>query len=330
MAHGAGVGKTAALLRRVFYPRLGNPALAARLDAGLVDAPPSSRLAMTTDSYVVVPWRFPGGSIGDLAVCGSLNDLAMTGARPLALTLAFILEEGFLIRDLESVVDDIARRAAEAGVPVVAGDTKVVERGKVDGLFISASAMGVLVWDHAPAPACVRPGDLILLSGDVGRHSVAVQAARQGFVLEPPVLSDVGLLWPMMEAFHRAGIQPHCLRDLTRGGLGMALLEIASDAGLSFDLSIHEPPMLPGVRAVVEALGLDPFFLANEGRFVAVVAPQDAEAALALLRDGAGASGAQVIGVVGDEADGRVILRTPYGTRRRLTMPASEPLPRIC
>jgi hydrogenase expression/formation protein HypE len=330
MAHGAGVGATAALLRRVFYPRLGNPGLDARLDAGIVACDEVPRLAVTTDSYVVTPLRFPGGSIGDLAVCGSLNDLAMTAARPLALTLAFILEEGFLISDLETVVDDIARRATESGVPVVAGDTKVVERGKVDGLFITASAVGVPVCADIPAPGRLRCGDLIILSGDVGRHAIAVQAARQGFLLDPPVESDVALLWPVVDALVRADIQPRCLRDLTRGGLGMALLEIARDSGLSLELSLDAPPLLPGVTAVVGALGLDPFFLANEGRFIAVVAPDQVDAALEVMRGTRQASAAQVIGVVAEGSAGSVVLRTPYGTRRRLSMPASEPLPRIC
>jgi hydrogenase expression/formation protein HypE len=328
LAHGAGAGKTARLLQGVFYPRLGNPLLDARLDAGVLGVGGLTQLAFTTDSYVVTPWQFSGGSIGDLAVCGSFNDLAMVGARPLALSLGFILEEGFPIRALESIVDDIAGRAAALGVPVAAADTKVVERGKADGVFITASAVGAPVWAETPGPTKVRAADVIILSGDVGRHAIAVQAARQGFVTNPLVCSDVTTLWPVVAALHQAGIQPRCLRDLTRGGLGVALLEIARDGSRTLELSLHEPPLLDGVRAVVEALGLDPFFLANEGRFIAIVDPRDAAQTLDVMT--AHGMQPQVIGHAGEGPESRVTVRTPYGSRRYLTMPLSEPLPRIC
>jgi hydrogenase expression/formation protein HypE len=326
LGHGAGTRLTRQLLQNVFYPAFANAALDEGGDSAVLDLP-AGKLAFTTDAYVVNPLEFAGGNIGTLAVCGTINDLAMVGAMPRALSASFILEEGLPLSTLRTVVATMAEVARQAGVNIVTGDTKVVERGKGDGIFITTSGVGQCLWKPPIAPAAIEPGDVILLSGDLGRHAVAIMAARQGFVT--PVESDVACLHASVREFHRQGVTPHCMRDLTRGGLGTALLELTAQCGLDCDIEEALLPLVPGVRSVVEALGLDAWFLANEGRYVCIMPPAQADQALWIMRQ-AGDANAVAIGRFGATGQGRVTVLNDYGTRRLLRMPLQEPLPRIC
>lgn len=341
LGHGAGTRLTQQLLSRIFYPAFDNPALKAGTDSAVIPNP-GGELAFTTDAYVVNPLEFPGGNIGTLAVCGTVNDLAMVGAMPLALSASFILEEGLSMSLLERVAQTMASTAHRAGVSIVTGDTKVVERGKGDGIFISTSGIGQCLWPQRLAPSHIGTGDCIILSGDIGRHAVAIMAARQGFVTTPPIASDVECLHVAVRNLHAAGITPHCLRDLTRGGLGAALLELARQSGHDCEIEESVLPLRPGVRGVVEALGLDPWFLANEGRFICIVPAPQLSSALAALTDMAkdtdmgkdtymGKDTTPVfIGQFLSAGQGNVIVRNDYGAQRYLRMPLQEPLPRIC
>lgn len=329
LGHGAGGKLTQQLLQQVFYPAFSNPVLREATDSAVLSLP-AGRLAFTTDGYVVNPLEFAGGNIGRLAVCGTINDLAMVGAAPIALSAAFILEEGLSIDVLKRVVLSMAEEAQAAGVAIVTGDTKVVEKGKGDGIFITTSGVGQCLWSQPIAPSRVVAGDVIILSGDVGRHAIAVQAARQGFVTSPPVLSDVACLHQPVRALFDNGVSPHCMRDLTRGGLGVALNEIAVQAGVGIEIFEASLPLIAGVKSVVEALGLDPLFLANEGRFVTLVAADEVERVLSCLRDTGHGIEPVVIGRCLDENNGRVVVLNDYGTRRYLRLPLHEPLPRIC
>lgn len=323
MAHGGGGRVAQRLLETIFYPRLQNPALDQRHDAATFE-----NFAMTTDSFVVTPWKFPGGDIGSLAVHGSVNDLAMAGARPTALTASFILEEGFSLRDLECLVDSMARAASEVPVPIVAGDTKVVERGKCDGIFINTTGIGVL--RIAPAiPTGVRPGDQVIVSGDVGRHGAAVMTSREGLALDQEIESDSASLVASVMALYDAGIQPVCMRDATRGGLASILNEIATASGTEIRLDEAAIPVSDPVASVCELLGLDPLYVACEGRFVLFVKAEQASTALDVLRGFDVSAGACRIG---EAALGppRVVLRTRYGVDRLLDLLSGEQLPRIC
>ena len=288
---------------------------------------PHGRLAFSTDGYVVQPLEFPGGTIGSLAVTGTANDLAMAGARPLHLSVGLILEEGLELALLRRVVASMLEAAQACGVAIRTGDTKVVERGKADELFITTSGIGELVCEQPIDPSAIRPGDQLLLSGDLGRHGVAIFAARHGLALEPPLASDCAPLWPLVEPLLRAGLVPHCLRDLTRGGLASALQELAEAAGLELVVEEARLPVIEPVARTCALLGFEPLHLANEGRFLAVVAPQQLPAALALL---APHGGCWIGAVQPAEAAPRVLLRTPLGTERLLLPPSGELLPRIC
>ncbi|MCS5691867.1 hydrogenase expression/formation protein HypE [Cyanobium sp. FGCU-6] len=293
-------------------------------DAALLTLPPG-RLAFTTDAYVVQPLEFPGGDIGRLAVVGTANDLAMAGARPLRLSLAMILEEGLELSLLRRLVASLAAAARECGVAIVTGDTKVVERGKGDGVFLTTSGIGVVETPEPIHPQRIQVGDGVLVSGDLGRHGVAIMAARHGLDLQPPLASDCAPLWPAVEALLAAGVEIHCLRDLTRGGLASALQELATAASLSVLLEEDAVPVAEPVARSCDLLGFDPLHLANEGRFVAVVPPDHLEAARKLLEPHGGA----LIGQV-EAGPARVRLRTPYGSERLLLPPSGELLPRIC
>jgi hydrogenase expression/formation protein HypE len=329
LAHGGGGRATQRLLEEILLPRFGHPALQARHDGAVLEL--GGALAFSTDSYVVRPLEFPGGDIGSLAVHGTVNDLAMCGARPEYLSLGLIIEEGLSFDVLERIADSVATAARAAGVAIVTGDTKVVEHGKADGLFISSSGIGRVVAPGPVAPAAIRPGDVVLVSGDVGRHGIAVLAARHDLGFEPPMASDCApLAEPVLELF-AAGIEIHCLRDLTRGGLASALVEIAEAAGCDILADENAVPVSEPVSAACELLGLDPLHVACEGRFVAFVPHEAAAATLAVLGRHAVSAGAAVIGEVAAARLGApVMLRTVTGVLRPLDMLSGEQLPRIC
>ncbi|MDQ7041668.1 MAG: hydrogenase expression/formation protein HypE [Rhodothermus sp.] len=289
------------------------------------------RLAFTTDSYVVQPLFFPGGDIGKLAVCGTINDLAMCGARPLYLSVGFILEEGLPMETLARITQSMQTTAREAGVEIVTGDTKVVDRGKGDGLFLNTTGIGLIESDRSIGPEAIQPGDVVLLSGDVGRHGMAIMAVREGLAFETAIESDCAPLATPVLKLLEAGIEVHCLRDLTRGGLAAALIEIAQIAGLSIRLDEATIPVRSDVQSACEMLGLDPLYVANEGRFVAFVPEAEAERALSLLREIPVSADACLIGQVTTDAPaGMVTLHTTIGTTRILDLPSGEQLPRIC
>jgi hydrogenase expression/formation protein HypE len=318
---------TQRLIDTVFRPAFANPALDAAHDGATLCAG-GARLAFTTDSFVVHPLFFPGGTIGDLAVNGTVNDLAMCGARPLCLSAAFVLEEGLAMADLLAIVTSMRDAAQRAGVSIVTGDTKVVERGKGDGAFITTSGIGLI--EHAIGPNRVRPGDAVIVSGDLGAHGVAILSVREGLEFEGAVASDTAPLWPAVEALFAAGIDVHCLRDLTRGGLASALNEIAATARVSMAIEESAISTVPVVRAACELLGLDPLYVANEGRFVAIVAQGDSDRALDVLRRVDVSQRAVVVGTVDEAEAGLVTLRSRIGGARALDLLSGEQLPRIC
>ena len=330
LAHGGGGRLTRDLVEQVFLPAFRNDALAVLHDAAVLEQP-AGRLAFTTDCFVVRPLFFPGGDVGKLAVTGTVNDLAMSGARPLYLSLGFILEEGLAVDDLIRVVASIREAAREASVAVVTGDTKVVERGKGDGIFITSAGVGVVEARSPVAPSEVRAGDAVLVSGPVGQHGVAVMAVRDGLAFANPIASDCASVAAPVLALLEAGIAVHCLRDPTRGGLATALNEIAAQAKCG--IAVHERvvPVSAEVAGACEVLGLDPLYVACEGRFLAFVARDDADRALALLGARPDTKLAARIGTVGPaDARGLVTLKTLAGGERVLDLLSGEQLPRIC
>ncbi|MCC7499474.1 MAG: hydrogenase expression/formation protein HypE [Bryobacterales bacterium] len=329
LAHGGGGRLTRQLIEQIFLPAFSGLELDARHDGAVLPFE-GARLAFTTDSFVVDPPVFPGGTIGDLAINGTVNDLAMCGAEPLHLSAAFILEEGFPVDTLRTVAESMRLAATRAGVGIVTGDTKVVDRGKGGGVFISTSGIGVVRTPSAVDPRRVTPGDAVLLSGDIGSHSVAILSVRGGLEFDSPVTSDTVSLWPAVDALIRAGIEIHCLRDATRGGVATALNEIASTAGISITVNESEVPVTEPVRGASEILGLDPLYMANEGRFLAIVPQSDGARALETLRGIGVSSGARMIGRVTEGGRPRVTLRSPIGGMRVLDMLSGEQLPRIC
>ncbi len=326
LAHGAGGRAAQQLLDTVFRPAFAARTLDLTHDGAVVDAA-GARLAFTTDSYVARPLFFPGGTLGDLAVNGTLNNLAMCGARPLWLSAAFVLEEGLPMGDLRAIVTAMRDAAREAGVAIVTGDTKVVGRGKGDGMFITTTGVGIV--EHAPAaPERVRAGDAVIVSGDLGAHGVAMMSARND--LRFAVRSDTAPLWPAVEALLAAGVDVRCMRDLTRGGLASALNKIADTAGVSIIVNEDALTTRPVVRAACELLGLDPLYLANGGRFAVFVAPADAPRAVETLCRVDVSRGAAVIGFVQDAHRGLVTMRVRNGALRVLDVLTGEQEPRIC
>jgi hydrogenase expression/formation protein HypE len=332
LGHGSGGKMSAALMHDHILPRLGNSVLEALGDAAVLDPLSAhTRLAITTDGFVVNPLRFPGGSIGHLAVHGTLNDLAMMGARPMALTLGLIIEEGLDMALLDGILDDIASSATDAGVRVVAGDTKVVERGSADGLFITTTGIGVVQAPFTPSASAVRAGDVLLVSGPLARHGMAVMTAREQLGLENTITSDTACLWPLVERLRDAvGEQVHALRDPTRGGVASTVNEIAQASGVGIELEERLLPVPADVRGACELLGLDPLFVANEGVLCAFVAPEAAGRALAALRSHSLGEHAAIIGRAVADHPGLVVLRTGIGGRRVVDMLPGEQLPRIC
>ncbi|MBN1269450.1 MAG: hydrogenase expression/formation protein HypE [Kiritimatiellae bacterium] len=329
LAHGGGGTLMRQLIEKMFLPALGNPLLDALGDSAVLELN-GQRLAFTTDSYVVRPLFFPGGDIGSLAVNGTVNDLAMSGARPVCLSAGFIIEEGLPMETLWRVVQSIQRAAAAAGVRVVTGDTKVVDKGKGDGLFINTAGIGVIAHKLTIAPISVRPGDAVIVSGDIGRHGIAVMAVREGLEFETTIESDCAPLWKPVEALLKAGVNMHCLRDLTRGGLSSALVEIAESAGVHVLLDEAAIPVRDDVHAACEILGFDPLYVANEGRFVAFVPAGEADRVLAVLGALAADSRPAVIGRVEESPRGLVAMKSRIGGTRIVDMLSGEQLPRIC
>jgi hydrogenase expression/formation protein HypE len=317
-----------ALIEHVFLPAFDRGALAARHDSAILEVG-GARLAFTTDSYVVDPLFFPGGDIGKLAVCGTVNDLAMAAARPAYLSAAFILEEGLPFEDLRRIVASMRAAAAEANVELVTGDTKVVGHGKADGCFVTTSGVGVVPAGVEIAPARVRPGDVVLLSGDVGRHGIAVLSVREGLRFETAIESDCAPLAAVIDSLVREGVRMHCLRDLTRGGLASALNEIAAVARVGIEIDEGSVPVEGAVAAACELLGLDPLYVANEGRFVAFVPEEDVDRAIHAMRAHSVAAAAVPVGRVVDTPRA-VVLRTQLGGKRLLDLLSGEQLPRIC
>lgn len=330
MAHGAGGKATRALVEGLLAPAYGSDALLALEDAGLV-AIDGTSLAVTTDTYVVTPIRFPGGSIGELAVNGTVNDLAVSGARPLALAISLVLEEGLPADTLREEVDAIARAAAAAGVAIVSGDTKVVERGLADSMYVTTTGIGVVDERATLSSASLQPGDRILVSGSIGEHGMAVMVARGEFELEAAVESDTRSLWPAADALlEAAGPALRAMRDATRGGVATVLNELARASGVA--ILVHEAsiPVLPAIAGASEILGIDPMYVANEGRLVAFVAPDAAGDALAALRSVPGCEDAAEIGEVKTEPPGMVLVETGFGGKRVMDQLVGDPLPRIC
>jgi hydrogenase expression/formation protein HypE len=335
LGHGGGGRLSRQLLEQLILPRFA-PASGVPLDAALLH-PPDGRLAFSTDSYVVRPLFFPGGDIGAMAVIGTANDLAMVGARPLAISLSLILEEGLPLATLERVLDSVAAAAALCEVAVVTGDTKVVERGKGDGMYLNTAGIGwvdpsLAIGPAAISPVAIRPGDAILVSGDLGRHGVAILAARGELGLTNSLPSDLTPLQGVVQELVAAGLEIHALRDLTRGGLAAALEEIAAAAGLAMVVRETELPVAPPVRGACDLLGLEPIAMANEGRFLLMVPESRAEDALALLRRHQPSAQwiGQVEGLELGRREGRVRLENALGVRRLLDPGRGEQLPRIC
>jgi hydrogenase expression/formation protein HypE len=329
MAHGGGGTLMHQLLNDIFGKAFSNPLLDTHHDSAQFTVPPG-RLAMTTDSYVVRPIFFPGGDIGSMAIHGTVNDLAMSGARALYLTSAFIIEEGLPMETLWRVVCSMRDAAKKCGVQIVTGDTKVVDKGKGDGLYINTAGLGVMEHSQVILPASVQAGDAVLLSGDLGRHGMAIMAVREGLKFESAIESDSAPVAGPVLALLKAGIEIHCLRDLTRGGLASALNEIAGDAGVKITVEQKAIPVREDVHAACEMLGLDPLQVANEGRFIAFVAAQDAARALQIVRQHAVSSNASLIGRVIEKSAPLVTLKSAIGAGRILDMPSGEQLPRIC
>jgi hydrogenase expression/formation protein HypE len=330
MAHGAGGKATQSLIEGMFLPALGGETLAGLGDAGIFRLD-GLGLALTTDSYVVKPLRFPGGSIGELAVNGTVNDLAVAGARPLTLSLGLILEEGLSAATLKSEIEAIAQAATDAAVEIVAGDTKVVERGHADGMYICTAGIGRLDPRASLSPAALQPGDRILLSGSIGEHGTAIMLARGEFELDASIESDTRSLWPAVDALlQSAGPHLRCLRDATRGGVASVLNELARASSVSMLVQEGAIPVQPAVAGAAELLGIDPMYVANEGKLVAFVAPEAADQALAALRAVPGCEAAAEIGEVRTEPPGMVLVHTAFGGRRVMDQLVGDPLPRIC
>ena len=330
MAHGAGGKSSAALIDAVFLDAFTNDDLAPLADAACLTMPGGERLAFSTDSFVVRPRFFPGGSIGHLAVHCTVNDVAMVGARPCWLSAAFVIEEGFPVAELRDIVSDMAAAARAAHVTIVSGDTKVVERGSADGLYITTAGLGVLPAGRVLSPGLVQPGDVVLVSGTIADHGMAVMLARGDLALDADIRSDTAPLGDLVEALFRAAPSTRWMRDPTRGGLGTVCNELAMATNLAVVLDESALPIDPAVNAACDLLGIDPLYVANEGKLVAIVAPDEADAALAALRADPLGSAAAAIGHIRSDPAGIVVLLTTFGGTRIVDMLVGDPLPRIC
>lgn len=330
LAHGAGGKSSAALLDAVFVEAFRNPLLESLGDGAVLALPGGERLVMSTDSFVVQPRRFPGGSVGELAVHGTANDLAVSGAVPQWIAAAFVIEEGFSVDELKEIVADMAAAAAVAGVQIVTGDTKVVAKGAADGLFITTTGVGVIPAGRQLSAGSVAVGDKVLLSGSMGDHGMAVMLARGDLALEADIRSDTASISPLVELLLAAAPSTRWLRDPTRGGVATVCNELAQDCGLAVLLEEDAMPIHPMVKGACEMLGIDPLYVANEGKFVAIVAAEEAEAALAALRTHPlGAEAAEIGQIIAEPAES-VVVRNVFGGSRMVDMLVGDPLPRIC
>jgi hydrogenase expression/formation protein HypE len=329
LSHGSGGRLTQELVHALFLPRIGNPALAPLEDAARLTIG-SQRLAFTTDSFVVSPIIFPGGDLGKLAVCGTVNDLAVMGARPVALSAGFLLEEGLSIRTLETLVDSMRKACEEIGVPIVTGDTKVVEKGGLDRVFINTAGIGLLEEPLPTGASSVLPGDRILISGTIADHGMAVLSVRNDLRFDAGIESDCAPVWDAVRSLLSSVPGVRWMRDPTRGGVATTLNELVQGATFGIELDEESIPMKTSVRALAEILGLDPLYVASEGRFLAVIAGESAEDALDLLKSHPAGIGAAEIGRVVTRAPGRLTLRTRVGGTRILDLLSGEQLPRIC
>jgi hydrogenase expression/formation protein HypE len=330
LGHGSGGKMTSDLIRDIFYPPLSNPALLAGNDAGIVQLADGTMLAISTDAHVVSPLFFPGGDIGKLAVCGTVNDVAMVGAKPLYLSASFILEEGLELSILESVVQSMKSSAEEAGVEIISGDTKVVAYGEADGLYISTTGVGLLDPELKIGGAEAKPGDMVIISGTIGDHGIAVLEARGELGFQSNLESDIAPLNHLVTVMLSASKNIHVLRDPTRGGVATALNEISRQSGVGIILEEDSLPIQPAVAAACELLGFDPLYIANEGKLLAIISQEDVENVLAVMRKTRYGENAVVIGVVEDSPHGRLLLKTGLGPTRIVDVLAGELLPRIC
>lgn len=328
LAHGAGGKQTSELIEKVFRAHFENPNFTPD-DAALFEIP-AGKLAMSTDGFIVSPAFFPGGNIGKLSICGTVNDLACMGAQPLYMTCAFVIEEGFPMEDLEKIAAAMEKTAAEAGVCIVAGDTKVAGKGQVDGVFITTTAVGRVLDGVRTGGALAEPGDCVIVTGDVGRHGCTILLARDDYGIEADVTSDCAPLWAAVKNALTAAPGIHVIRDATRGGVGTVLYEIAGQSGVGFSLEAEKIPVDPGVSGVCGMLGLEPLYLACEGRLVIIAPAAEKDAVLEALRQSPHTKGAVCIGTVTADHPGRVVLNTEIRSQTILPQPGNELLPRIC
>ncbi len=328
LAMGAGGRQTARLIEEVFAASFDSPLLTAD-DAAVLDAP-RGKMAMSTDGFIVSPSFFAGGNIGKLSICGTVNDLACMGARPLYLTCGFVIEEGYPLDQLREIARSMATTASEVGVALVAGDTKVAGKGQVDGVFITTTGVGEVVEGTAPAGAQARPGDVVIVTGDIGRHGCTILLERDDFGIDADVTSDCAPLWESVSAMLDVTRDVHVIRDATRGGVGTVLYEIANQSSVGIRLDAASIPVDPAVGGVCRMLGLEPLYLACEGRLVVIAPREHADALVGALRSCPHSGGATVIGEVTNERPGWVVMRTEIGAETLLPQPGGELLPRIC
>ena len=328
LAHGAGGKQTSELIHEVFQAHFSNPEFTAD-DAAVLNVG-DGKIAMSTDGFIVSPFEFNGGNIGKLSICGTVNDLSCMGAKPLYLTCSFIIEEGFSMDKLEEIAASMEKTAKEAGVKIVAGDTKVAGKGQVDNIFITTTGIGRLTEGFSTSGAFAKPGDAILVTGDIGRHGCTILLAREDLGIEADIKSDCAPLWGTVESMIGATKDIHVIRDATRGGVGTVLYEIAAESNVGIRISSDAVPVDPAVKGVCGMLGLDPLYLANEGTLVVIAPKEQAETLLAVLKQGKYSANAAIIGEVTESMPGKVVTTTEIGAETLLPQPGGELLPRIC
>ena len=328
LAHGAGGKQTSELIHEVFQAHFSNPEFTAD-DAAVLNVG-NGKIAMSTDGFIVSPYEFNGGNIGKLSICGTVNDLSCMGAKPLYLTCSFIIEEGFSMEKLEEIAASMEKTAKEAGVKIVAGDTKVAGKGQVDNIFITTTGIGALTEGVSTSGAFAKPGDAVLVTGDIGRHGCTILLAREDLGIEADIRSDCAPLWGTVESMIQTTKDIHVIRDATRGGVGTVLYEIAAESNVGVRLNSDAIPVDPAVQGVCGMLGLDPLYLANEGTLVVIAPKEQAEALLSVLKQGKYSANAAIIGEITDTLPGKVVVTTEIGAETLLPQPGGELLPRIC